>query len=225
MGYFGKLNLKKQAVEMRKKGYSIRQIEKELGVARSSASSWVREVQLTKEQINVLYRNKKSGGLKGSYIASQNKIKERLSRTKQIEEVAKKEIGKLSKRDRFIFGVALYFGEGSKTSHNISFTNSDPSSILFMKNWLVEFCNINVSNMVFNLYIHSNLDESKAKDYWALLLKVPKAQFRKTYVVKNNKNRLRNTKHENGICRITVSRVDTLRRIIGWIKAGFTTIL
>ncbi len=221
MGYFGKLDLQKKAVEMRRNGSSIREIEKELRVARSSASSWVKNVALTKEQIDYLYRSKKNGGLKGSYIASQNKIKERIVRTKEIEKNAKQDIGNLSNRDRFILGVALYFGEGSKTSHNVSFTNSDPKAVLFMKNWLIEYCGINAATIICNLYIHDNLDEKSAKDYWASLLSIPLKQFRKTYIVKNNENRLRKTKHNNGICRVTVSRVDTLRRILGWIKGAF----
>jgi len=221
MAYFGKLDLQSKAIELRKKGFSIRQIETTLKVSRGSASSWVKDVKLTQEQIDTLYKNKKSGGLKGSYVASQNKIKKRVLRTKNIEEMAKQNIKSLSKRDRFMLGIALYFGEGSKTSHNVSFTNSDAQVIKFMKDWLIEFCKVDLNSIRCNLFLHDDLDEEASRKYWKGILDIKNNQFKKNYIVKNNPNRLRKTKHKYGICRITISRVDTLRQILGWIKAVF----
>jgi len=221
MGYFGKIELQNQAIELRKKGLSIRSIEQSLHISRASASTWTKEVRLTKEQIDTLYRNKKTGGLKGSYIASQNKINKKNRETKEIERIGSLTIGAISKRDRFMLGISLYLGEGSKTSHNVSFTNSDSKVIKFMKEWLIEFCQVEISSIRCNLFLHDDLDESKARRFWKGILNINESQFKKSYIVKNNPGRLRKTKHENGICRITVSRVTILRQILGWIKAVF----
>jgi len=219
MGYFGKVDQQKKAILLRRKGHSIRFIEKKLNVSRSSASLWVKNVKLTKAQIDNLYRNRDSGRLKGSYIASQNKIGKRKKHVLEIENRALKDVNILSERDRFILGIALYFGEGSKTSHSVCFTNSDPYAVRFIKKWLMDFCNVEIQTIRCNLYLHDNLDEDKAKKYWSKFLTVPISQFNKTYFVKNNENRLRHSKHINGICRLTVSRIDVLRQILGWIKA------
>ena len=56
MSYSGKLDLKLKAQDLRSKGLSVKDIEKKLGISRSSASIWVRDISLTKEQINKLYR-------------------------------------------------------------------------------------------------------------------------------------------------------------------------
>lgn len=221
MGYFGKIDLQTKAIELRKKGFSIRNIEKILEVSRASASSWVKDVKLTQPQIDALYKSKKDGGLKGSYKASQNKIQKRLIHTKNIEASARRDIAVLSKRDRFMLGIALYFGEGSKTSHNVSFTNSVAQVMRFMKDWLIEFCKIEANSIRCNVFIHDNLNEKSAKRYWKEMLDLEETQFKKSYIVKNNPNRFRKTKHTYGICRITVSRIDTLRQILGWIKAVF----
>jgi hypothetical protein len=221
MGYFGKVQLQIDSVKLRRSGHSIRFIEKKLNVARSSAALWVKNVKLTEKQIDKLYRNCKSGRLKGSYIATQNKIKKRVKRVKEIEANAEKEIANLSKRDKFMLGVALYFGEGSKTSHNVYFTNSEPSAMVFMKNWFLEFCAAKPGQMRCNIYLHDNLDERKANKYWSLLLDIPLNQFGKTYLVKNNPQRLRKSKHIYGVCRLTISDINMLRRIMGWIKASF----
>lgn len=221
MGYFGKVKLQKKAVELRKKGLSIRAIEQNLHVSRSSASMWTKEVNLTDKQIDSLYRNKITGGLKGSYIASQNKINKKNREIEEIERIGSFDVGNISKRDKFMLGIALYLGEGSKTSHNVSFTNSDAKVIMFMKNWLMEFCKIEKNSIRCNLFLHDNLSEERAKNFWMSILDIKNDQFKKSYIVKNNPNRLRKTKHEYGICRITISRVATLRQILGWIKAVF----
>ncbi|MDP2664199.1 MAG: hypothetical protein Q8P08_02060, partial [bacterium] len=75
MSYAGKIELKLNAQSLRGKGLSVTDIQKRLKVSRSSVSLWVRDVKLTKKQIDRLYRNKKTGGLKGSFIAARNKIK------------------------------------------------------------------------------------------------------------------------------------------------------
>ena len=142
MSYSGKLDLKLKAQDLRSKGISVKDIEKKLGISRSSASIWVRDISLTKEQINKLYRNKKTGGLKGSYIAARNKIRKREEITQILKNEGEKEIGKLSRRDLFLIGVAMYFAEGDKGGKNVSFSNADPRAIKFMTDWLINICKI-----------------------------------------------------------------------------------
>ena len=132
MSYAGKLELKSKARKLRTRGLSIKEIEKKLKVSRSSVSLWVRDVKLTKKQIEKLYVNKKTGSLKGSYIAAINKIKRKKELTKTMMEDGEKEVGNISNRDKFITGIAMYFAEGTKNSNNVSFSNSDPRSIKFM---------------------------------------------------------------------------------------------
>lgn len=218
MGYSGKLDLKFKARALRKRGLSIKTIEKRLNVSRSSVSIWVRDVILTKDQINKLYLNKKTGALKGSYVAAMNKIRRREELTKNIKERAKREIGKILKRDRFITGIAMYFAEGGKSDGGIDFSNSDPKAIKFMIGWFKEFCKVPNKKFRGALYIHDNLNEKKAINFWSKLTDIPKSQFIKTYIVKNNPKRLRKTKHEYGVFRIAISNVNLHRRIMGWIE-------
>lgn len=221
MGYAGKVELQKQAIHLRKKGMSIRDIQKKLHVSRSSVSVWVRGVRLTKVQVKELYSNKTNGGLKGSYVASQNKIRERLKLTKLINDEGIREIGKLSKRDRFIAGISLYFGEGNKADKSVAVTNANVHAMRFIMSWLREFCNVPESKFKINLYLHDNLNEIRAKKYWSSQLKVPLNQFTKSYIVINNTKRFRKSKHEFGVVRVTVSEVNLHRRIMGWISGVF----
>jgi len=221
MGYAGKVKLQSRAIALRKKGVSIREIQKKLHISRSSASIWVRDVKLSKVQIKNLYTNKTNGGLKGSYIASQNKIKDRLRLTKKIKDEGVREIGKLTKRDKFIAGIALYFGEGNKMDKSVAVTNANPYAMKFLVEWLKEFCKVPTAKLRMNLYIHDNLSEPYARKYWSALLGIPKSQFTKSYIVKNNLKRFRKSKHRFGVLRVTVSDVNLHRRIMGWISGVF----
>lgn len=221
MGYAGKLELRLEAQSLRKKGLSLKEIQKRLGVSRSSVSLWVREVKLTQRQIRRLYLNKETGRLKGSAIAAANKIRAREELTRKIIKVAQREVGSLSKRDRFITGIAMYFAEGDKGGKNVAFSNSNPYAIKFMADWLRVECKVPEEKFRCYLYIHDNLDEVKAKRFWSKLTHIPLAQFRKSYIVMNNPNRLRKVKHVHGVLRISVSDVNLHRRITGWISKIF----
>ncbi len=221
MGYGGKLKLKLKAIELREKGLSIKEIQRRLEVSRSSVSLWVRDIKLTKKQLERLYLNKKTGQLKGSYIAATNKIKARESITKRLIQEGEKEAGELSQRDRFISGIALYFAEGEKSSEHISFSNSDPRAIKFMVDWFREFCNIPEEKFRCSLYIHDNQDEKKAKRFWSKLIKISLSQFKKSYIVKNNPHRFRKTKTLYGVLRVGASDVNLHRKIMGWVSGIF----
>src|ERR1035437_3910660 len=120
MSYSGKLELKLKARKLRREGLSIKNIERKLGVSRSSVSLWVRDVVLSASQIKKLYADKITGSLKGNYIASKNKIERTRKLVEKATKEGEKEIGNLSSRDVFIAGVAMYFAEGTKSSTNVS---------------------------------------------------------------------------------------------------------
>ena len=221
MSYAGKLELKLQARDLRKKGLSVKEIQKRLKVSKSSVSLWVRDIKLTKKQLKKLYLNSRTGALKGSIIAAMNKIRAREELTRKLLKEGMKEIGTLSKRDKFITGVAMYFAEGSKGDKNVSFSNTDPKAIKFMVDWFRNFCKVPEKKFRASLYLHDNLNERRAKQFWSKLTKIPLDQFRKSYIVRNNPNRLRKVRHIYGVLKITVSNANLHRKIMGWISGVF----
>ncbi len=50
------IRFKEKALEMRRAGLSIRHIELELGIPRSTLSGWFKDVKLSKEQKNILHK-------------------------------------------------------------------------------------------------------------------------------------------------------------------------
>lgn len=221
MGYVGKLDEKIKAQSLRKTGLSYGAIMQQIHVSKDTISRWCRDIELTQDQKRKLLENKMFGQKKGSIVAADNKRQARIIRTQTIYKEAKKEIGNLSKRDRFIAGITLYAGEGDKGDGHGGFANSDPKLIKFMMSWFIEFCEIPLSRFRGAIWIHEGLDADKAKKYWSELTGIPQNQFFKTYIAENkiDSKKVRKNIHQYGVFAIKFSVSDKQRRIMGWISA------
>lgn len=227
MGYFGKLEDKLQAQELRRQGLSYKEILQTIHVSKSTISLWCRDIELTQEQKSRLLNNKQFGQRKGSQVAADNKRRKRIERTERIKKEAVRELGKLSNRDKFIAGIALYAAEGDKSDGKGGFSNSDPKLIKFMMNWFLQFTKIPLERLRGSIWLHEGLDEIKAKQFWSGLTGIPLKQFHKTYIakIKIDSKKIRKNIHEYGVFAIRFSDSSTHRKIMGWIYALFAGII
>ncbi|MEK9196405.1 MAG: hypothetical protein AAB914_03485, partial [Patescibacteria group bacterium] len=109
-----------QAENLRKNGYSYSMINEKLGISKSTLSYWFKDTPFIP---NDAYKKRVSSGpAKIGQIRHQKK----LDSVQKYTEIGKKEIGGLSKRDLWLFGLGLYVGEGSKTQELTRIVNSDP---------------------------------------------------------------------------------------------------
>lgn len=221
MGYSGYIEYKIKAQKLRQKGLSYREILQIIPVSKDTISRWCKDIELSSSQKQRLLKKKLFGQKKGSLIAAENKKKQRTQKIKEIQKIAKKEIGDLSKRDRFIAGIALYAGEGDKATERVGFSNADPKLIRFMVKWFREFLAIPTNKMRGAIWIHEGLDEKKAKLFWSKLTNIPINQFHKTYIAKNitKSKKIRKNIHEYGVFSIRVADTEKHRKIMGWILA------
>src|SRR5947209_2506989 len=108
MGYYGKLEEKKKAQELRRKGFSYREILTHVDVSKDTSSRWCRDIELTAEHEKRLLSRKILGQRAGSLQAAKNKRQRRIETINQINKIASEQIAKLTKRDKFIAGISLY---------------------------------------------------------------------------------------------------------------------
>jgi len=215
---------KNKALKLRQKGKSINEIATKLNIAKSTVSSWCRNIRLGTEQIERLAKRQESGSYKGRM-----KFLERI-RNKRIKEVTFlrkqgiEEIGKLNKRDLFIAGVAMYWSEGYTYSggEQVGFTNSDPKMILFILEWLEKICGVSKNNISLQVKINK-IHKNRIKEvehYWSNITKIPLNQFNKTVLIKSKIKKVYPNFHNYyGTLRVTVRRGTKLRRKInGWIE-------
>ncbi|PIR70507.1 MAG: hypothetical protein COU46_01045 [Candidatus Niyogibacteria bacterium CG10_big_fil_rev_8_21_14_0_10_42_19] len=212
---------KQIALKLRGKGLSYREILQKVPVSKSTLSLWLRSVNLSKKQKQRLTA-KKLAAMKRGWEKVHLLRMQRWERTKTE---ALKDISKLTKRERFLLGIALYWAEGSKEKYyhsgtNIKFSNSDPLMIVVFRKWLNEFSKAPIEKIKFELYIHERGDLKKALKFWSSALNVPKTAFR-VYFKRNNLSPKRKNigKEYNGLVRIHVPNSITLvRKIDGWVQ-------
>lgn len=221
MGFSGKIEEKFLAQKLRRKGFSYKEILQKVAVSKDTISRWCRDISLTEEQKERLVTNKKFGQKKGSLVAAENKRRKRKERTIKIFKEAKIDLGRMSTRDKFIAGIALYAAEGGKTDGQGELANSDPDLIKFMVKWFLEFVKVPLSRIRGAIWLHEGLDERKAREYWSSLTGIPINQFHKTYIagIKGDSKKIRKNIHDFGVFSIRFSDSDKQRRIIGWISA------
>lgn len=174
--------LRIKARQMRTKGESVKEITRKLGISKSTASIWVRDIILSVEQLEKL----KKRSLKGAELGRlRSALKQKERRLKLIEELEKqgiKRLKNLTKREFLIAGIALYWAEGSKKTRGVQFCNSDPKLIKFMIEWIKRNFNIKTEELAGYVginEIHRSRDKI-VSEYWSKISGIPLNQFRKT---------------------------------------------
>ncbi len=81
--------------------------------------------------------------------------------------------------------LALYWAEGTKTGRVVDFTNFDPAMLRLWIKYLRSRGDMDVSRLKAQLMMHSDMNESKLKQYWSKQIGIPGNQFTKIFVKKS----------------------------------------
>lgn len=216
--------LRDKATKLREQGFSYSEILKEIPVAKSTLSLWLRSVGLSNRQKQRLTQKK----LNSARLGGQRKKEQRIKRVQEIKRTAQLETKKLSEDILWVMGVMLYWAEGSKDKdykpgHPVSFSNSDSLMIKVFLNFLKSSLKVPDSKIITDIYIHENnkyrLDE--VRKYWVQVTGFSISKFSKIYFKKHRFGSIRKRVRCNyyGQLRVRVRESSTLnRRISGWIE-------
>ncbi|MFE0513757.1 hypothetical protein [Streptomyces sp. NPDC058964] len=181
--------LRERARELRLQGWTYDRIEAELECSRSSVSLWVRDLpkperRAPAEQAGLAARKRR-----------EHEPAVRDEERRQTKAAAGAAVGKLSDRELFLLGVALYWAEGGKDKpyarrENVAFINSDPDMIRVFLAWL-DLLGIERERLRFSVMIHETADVAGAEQYWADLVGADGASFNKTTIKKHNAKTVR----------------------------------
>jgi hypothetical protein len=162
-----------------------------LGVAKSTASLWVRDIILSVNQLEHLRQQNIKGGEKGRLLGALKQKNDRLNRIQRGMESGKVSFPTLTRQELLAAGTALYWAEGTKKQREVTFCNSDPKLVKFMITWLQKCFSIPISRLYCSVGINQiHVDrEQKVRQYWSEITGLPLVQFRKTSFkkVKNRK--------------------------------------
>ncbi len=214
-------DFKALALSLRKQGLSYNEILKQVPVAKSTMSLWLRSIGLSKRQKQRLTEKK----LQGMKRAWENIRFRRIEKTKRIKKVARIEARNLMHDQLWLIGLILYWAEGSKekkwrTGTNVIITNMDPNIIKIMVTWFKNYLGIDKDGLEYSLYIHKGAPIEKSQKFWADSLFILPIQIKTYFKPDYGKNFRKNTEDDyNGIFRVKVYKsTDLNRKIAGWIE-------
>ncbi len=171
---------KRQAIVLRKKGLSYREILEVVPVAKSSLSLWLKDLPLTQKEKESLKNRKDSNISRGRIKSGAANRENRLVRERIYFEEAKTLFLRYKDEPFFHVGVALYWAEGAKRNNQYLFVNSDSEMMLVMVMWLEKYHGYSRRELRYRLYIHKPYAHERLEQFWMKELGVTEAQFAKT---------------------------------------------
>ena len=173
-----KKSIKEKVLKMRLKGLSYSQIRSKIKISKSTLSTWLEKYPLSSERIKEL----RDWNPRRIENCRNTKLKNRQKKLESVYKDISSEIGSLSKRDLFIAGMFLYWGEGTKASRDmIAFTNTDPAMIRFFIKWIKIF-NVSRDKLKVKLHLYSDMNINRKTKFWSKILNISEKNFRKPYI-------------------------------------------
>jgi transcriptional regulator with XRE-family HTH domain len=202
----------------REEGLSVREIAAAVGVARSTASLWLRDVPLTEEQRTALLaRNPAYNVLFNGSRA--NAVLARARRAKWQEDGRRR--ARLLDAS-YLVGCALYWAEGDKNRNRVALANSDPELIRLFVRFLRDHFGVRDAQIrvACNLFADHQDRQSAIENFWLDVVGVSRDCLHKSTVnvYSKHSSRKRRNMLPYGTCRVTVGSTEIAQTIYGSIQ-------
>jgi hypothetical protein len=203
-------------------GLSLGRIQKLTNIPKTTIHKWIKDTQLTPAQQESIRKESLLLLQEGRIKAQKINRKKRTDNEKVLFDKGKIDIGKLSQRDFFIAGIALYWAEGfkNKHEHRLGFCNSDPNMIKFYLAWLRDL-GVTEQRFVARLSLNSSYKDKneEIQAYWSKFTRIPLRQFTKSFYQNTQWKKQYTDENYKGVLRIHVKdSLDILLQMKGWIE-------
>lgn len=194
--------LRERAIKLRIQGYTYGQIKRELKLAKSTLSSWLRNLPLDEKQFELLSKNRERAKDLAVERYIETRKKQKLTRLKLVFNEQYEMLLPLSEKELFLCGLFLYWGEGDKMHGRISISNTDPKVIKFALYWMTNSLKIPKKKIKINLHLYRDMNIREAINFWSETLGIVKTQFNKPYIKKTNRAGLTYKSFGHGTCKL-----------------------
>lgn len=185
-----KAGLKIKAEKLRKNGFSFKEISEKLGISKSTASLWLRDVALSEKAQDRILKLRVDGRRRASDSVMKRIAMEDSAILADVKRDMKKSI--MLKDDLKIICALLYWCEGGKTEKStLSFINSDPSLIKYFVDTFRKAFKVDESRFRVLMHVHNYHDIDKQIEFWSKITRIPKTQFTKPYNKPNTGKRIK----------------------------------
>jgi len=167
------------AIKLRKSGKSYSQIREVIKVSKSTLSLWLKDLPLSDKKLREL---RDLNPIRIEKYQKTMKAKREANFLK-VFDIVEKDIGLLDKRDYFIAGLFLYWGEGLKaTRYTTSISNTDPKVLKFFITWLNKIFNIKKEDLSVRLHLYKDMSVKEERKFWCKELGLTSKNFQKDYI-------------------------------------------
>jgi len=206
---------KAQAIKSRRKGLSIKDINKKFGIPLSTLSGWLKDVELTNKQKEILKGKWEQALVNARVKAVLWHNEQKKLRLEKAEKEAKEILCKINLDDKNILELTLallYLGEGFK-GEVTGIGNSDPTVLKFFLAVLKQNYNININNIACELHLRADQNADEIKEFWARELRISTSNFKRVYFDKRTIGS-KTYPHYKGVCVIWIGNIAILRKLI-----------
>ena len=206
---------KLETIKLRRLGWSIKDIAKNLQVSPGSVSLWCQGIVLTKSQQKYLTAKQTAAGQRGRQMGADMNRAKRASALLEAKQQAIANIKTIASRELFFLGLGIYWGEGVKSrTGQATVVNSNPQILKVMMRWFTECLSVSQSEFRPYVYIsteHINREEIIMK-YWTKILKLPRVQFKNPmYVAHQSKQKYENHDNYYGVVALRIAKSTNLK--------------
>ena len=177
---------KERALQLRVRGKSYSEIKTTLGISKSTLSGWLKNYPLSKKRLKELQSHSEKRIEHFRDTMARKRQKKINLQHKKVEQ----NIKNLSKRDLFIGGFFLFWGEGAKGRNSqVALANTDPSIIKFFIQWL-DLLGVERTKIKFTLHLYRDMNIENELRFWSKELRVAQSQFHKPYIKNTNQSNI-----------------------------------
>lgn len=198
---------------LRRLGLTYGEIRDLIPVPKGTLSNWCREIRLSPKQVAAIRDRSGPGSRIGIPVNTQWRRRQEIER---IRIDALTFAGQHIDDAFFVAGVALYWGEGSKTRSDLSLANADPRALRLFIDWVRSYHDPS-ADFVLKINLHADNDEPAARVYWREATGLPDAEFYRTFVKPDGTGHRKNHL-PHGVCQVRVRRsADHWHRTMEWV--------
>ncbi|MEK7121623.1 MAG: helix-turn-helix domain-containing protein [Patescibacteria group bacterium] len=191
---------RRKAIELRLTGQTYSSIRTKLNVNKSTLSDWLKNIQLSKEQLEKISSDTIARRVE-TYINTTRIRRQKISEAFYKDQ--KKKLLPLSKRDFLIAGLFLYLGEGAKSDRSrIQITNSDPAIIRFSIFWINKILGIQKEKLRVQLHLYKDMDIENEIKFWLDETSLKREQVIKPYIKKTSSLKINHPSFGHGTCSV-----------------------
>lgn len=177
-----------QAVELRKQGWSVNDLAVRLGVAKSTAYLWVKHIPLDPDSERAREKQEHAALMQAGRWKEHRAARDR--REAEVRAEAAAELGAVNDRDLMLGGALIYMCEGAKSKpwrrlDRLIFINSDPRLHRLFLGFLAAQGRP-PDTLRYRVHIHETADAEAAGDWWAERLVLPRELFQRPTIKRHN---------------------------------------